>query len=71
MVFLPVVLVVLGAEACQLLYTGSVPYRLAVVAIVNVGAVHCGNTFWTAIFPTKPAFFCGEVRVLGSEGGGN
>ena len=29
-----------------------------------------GNTLWTAIFPTRPAFLCGAVRVLGSEGGG-
>ena len=27
---------------------------------------------WSAIFPTRPAFLCGavRVRVLGSEGGG-
>ena len=49
--FLPVVLVVLGAEACQLLYTGSVPYRLAVVAIVNVGV-------WYSLSP---------YRVLNSD----
>ena len=27
------------------------------------------DTYWTAIFPTRPAFLCGAVRVLGSEEG--
>ena len=30
----------------------------------------CGDTISSAIFLTRPAFLCGAVRVLGSEGSG-
>ena len=41
---LPVGLVVLGTEACQLLSTRRVPFRFAVPATVDVGGRHwCVN----------------------------
>ena len=37
--------------------------------VSSSGGIEFGNTLRTAIFPTRPAFLCGAVRVRGSEGG--
>jgi hypothetical protein len=38
---------------------------------ISESPLEIGDTSWTAIFPTRPAFLYGavRVRVLGSEGG--